>query len=370
MRIEDLSIFTYELPFRRTMLFDGNELESRKGLLIRLTTETSISVWGEIAPLPGFSSESLNDATQQLRMLKTNLNGVDIPDADKLLPISGAFDAWLRPFKLAPSVRFGVETAVLRLIAKQKQTSLRTLLSPKASDVVAVCALLAGTDEQVLDKAKKIRANGFKAAKLKVGRQSIERDIALTHAVRKKIGKHIGLRLDANRRWDIEQAIAFMRSVKDCDIEYIEEPVRDYLDILRLCNMARSPIPIALDESLKILSPSALTPIHGIVSVILKPTLLGLERTIQFAMQADELGMKATVSSSFESGLGVVALAEIGAGLNRNRDIALGLDTTNSFTSDILSTPLNIKKGQIDLTIKPAIDPEPRLDILDEVNDA
>ncbi|RLF02123.1 MAG: o-succinylbenzoate synthase, partial [Thermoprotei archaeon] len=326
--------------------------------------------WGEVAPLPGFSRESLSDAVSQLQFLKTALMGMDIPAPDELAKLNGAFETWLGSYQLFPSVRFGLESAVLRLIARERQAPLRSLISTEATDKVSVCALLSGTNDEILEKTQESKAEGFKTVKLKVGRQSLEDDVTLVHTVRQQIGERIALRLDANRAWDIEQAMAFMDQVKNCDIEYIEEPAHDYLGILQLCNILKGSVPIALDESLGTISPSALSPTPEIVAVILKPTILGLERSVRFARRANKLGMKAVVSSSFESGLGLATLTELGAGLNRNRDLPLGVDTVNSLTHDILERPLEIKRGQIDLTTQTVQNPQPRLDLLDEVKDA
>jgi len=350
------------------MLFAGEELKAREGMLIRLAGgDNTIVSWGEIAPLPGFSRESIGDVVKQLLSLRLVLKGINIPDADELIKLDGAFESWLGSYRLSASVRFGLETAVLQQIAKEQQVPLRKFISAEVVDIVPVCALLSGTNDQILKKAGTIRGEGYKAAKLKVGRQDLEDDITMVHTVREKIGTTMALRLDANRAWKIEQATTFMERVKDCNIEYIEEPARDYLGILQLCNRARNLIPIALDESLR--SILKLDPVPGIDTIILKPTMLGFERAVQLSRRAAELGMKAIVSSSFESGLGFLTLAELAAALKDAQITPVGLDTNNSFAYDILEKSLEIIKGQINLTGEPARDPQPRFDRLEEVKD-
>lgn len=47
-------------------------------------------------------------------------------------------------------------------------------------------------------------------------------DAAVIQEVRKKVGCHIDLRVDANRNWTYEQAIKFGFLVKDYNLQYIE----------------------------------------------------------------------------------------------------------------------------------------------------
>ena len=368
MTIRDFSIYRYQLPFRTPVIMGGQEHKTREGAFIRLTGENeTLASWGEIAPLPGFSRESLRDAVAQLQLLRTAIKDCDIPDTNELIRLDGAFETWLDSYQLFPSVRFGLETAVLQLVSRQRKTPLRNLISSKAIDKVLVCALLSGTNEVILEKAATIRTDGFKTAKLKVGRQTIEDDITLVRAVREKTGTPIALRLDANRAWNVEQATTFMDGVKDCNIEYIEEPTQDYLGILQLCNRAKNSIPIALDESLG--SVTTLDQLPGVEAIVLKPTMLGLERTVQLARRAAKLGMKAIESSSFESGLGLLTLAELAATLKGAHSTPAGLDTGKFLAGDVLPAPLTITRGRIDLTAGPARDPQPKLDLLEQVND-
>ena len=49
-----LAFYRYSLPFRQPLMFKGQRLTNREGLLVSINGQ-----WGEIAPLPGFSTETL-----------------------------------------------------------------------------------------------------------------------------------------------------------------------------------------------------------------------------------------------------------------------------------------------------------------------
>jgi L-alanine-DL-glutamate epimerase-like enolase superfamily enzyme len=66
---------------------------------------------------------------------------------------------------------------------------------------------------------------GLRGVKMKVGRPSIEDDIARVRAVREMIGPDIALMVDANMAWDREQALDAARHLQEFDLRWLEEPL-------------------------------------------------------------------------------------------------------------------------------------------------
>jgi D-arabinonate dehydratase len=64
--------------------------------------------------------------------------------------------------------------------------------------------------------------------KLKVGRLSVEEDIARARLVRKVGGEKFHLCVDANQAWTVEEAVAFARGARDLNLAWLEEPVGWY----------------------------------------------------------------------------------------------------------------------------------------------
>jgi O-succinylbenzoate synthase len=170
----------------------------------------------------------------------------------------------------------------------------------------------------------------------------------MTVSLKQRIGNEAVLRLDANRAWSTGEALAFSSAVARCEIDYLEEPVRTLDQFGALVNAPEVTLPFALDESLQELDPRRLSAFSGIKAVILKPTLWGFEKTIQTARQAADLGMTPVISSVFESGIGIQALAQIAACINAN-DVPAGLDTLDIFEEDLLADPLPINRGELSL---------------------
>src|SRR5690606_11032871 len=97
--------------------------------------------------------------------------------------------------------------------------------------------------EVLADLARRIRADGYRALKMKVGRcdrwmpgePGVDRDIEAVHAVRAAVGSNFNVMLDANNGYREHRAAAlrFLRSVADCEPYWIEELFPEDVDAYR-----------------------------------------------------------------------------------------------------------------------------------------
>lgn len=352
MKISEFKVFKFRLALREPLIIGEHHLTERTGFIVELRAENDHVALGEISPLPGLSSEDMTQAETEIAMLRPSVTGRDIPH--HLEELSGGFDNWIGGYNLVPSIRFGFETAVLSLMATTRDVPLCKLISDSPRDSISVNGLLTGSPDKIMEKAAKLIEMGYTAFKLKVGRNSMQEDIEITRDVRRLIGDNTILRLDANRAWSIDDALAFSKAVADCKIDYIEEPVKTLAQLKKLINEIGVSLSLALDESLLELTPEALLPVSRVKAIVLKPTLLGFEKAMQFARSATALGMRPVVSSAFETGVGLEALAQMAACINV-ADVPVGLDTIDCFDEDLLVHPLRIKMGRLRVTELPRL---------------
>ncbi|MBM3183837.1 MAG: hypothetical protein FJZ64_00845 [Chlamydiae bacterium] len=181
----------------------------RKGLILEIN-----SGFGEIAPLPGFSQETLEEALQETLSLLPNLSSA-------------------KPS--LPSVQFGIASAKKNL-----------------SPIKAPLCLLNDPHPD------------FSTLKLKLGDLSVQE--AITH-----VQKHLKfrLRLDFNRKWSLDEALSFAKAFSPTDFEYLEEPVSGLDDLVRFSKLTG--FPIAVDESLN----SPYNQIPTLKALVVKPTVVG-----------------------------------------------------------------------------------------------
>ena len=216
----------------------------REGLLLELD-----GGWGEIAPLSGFSQETLLDCEIELK---------------KLWPSIRTAKSSL------PAVEWGLRCARQPWPPKPFQRTLSALLweAPVPS--------------------------GYKTAKLKV------KDLPIKEAVRRvQAIKQQGciVRLDCNGSWTLDQAIEFAAHFHPEDFDYLEEPVRSLKDLKTFS--LKTGFPLALDESL---DKHAWQEIPTLKAIVIKPMVWGSIPKIPSSLHL-------VISGVYETGIGTLHAA-------------------------------------------------------------
>ncbi len=277
--------YLYRLP-----LTDGG---SREGILLRQGNR-----WGDAAPLPGWSRETLEE-------VKASLRG-----SEDFVPAS---------------LRCAREALVEDWVPLRKEVPLN--------------ALLDGNADQILAGAVRAFSQGCRCLKIKTSRVDSGRLVNLVRDITRETQGLCQLRLDPNRSWTFEETLRIAESLRDFPIEYLEEPLAETQRLPEL--IVRSACPIALDETLREISPADLAFFQGAAALVLKPTLMGgFEHCREFAREGERLGMISVVSAAYESGVGIHALGRFAASLPRIS--AAGLDTYSRLESDVLTNRLDL----------------------------
>lgn len=104
--------------------------------------------------------------------------------------------------------------------------------------------------EALVEDALKAQSEGFKGAKIKVGRPHVSEDVARLSAVRAKLGAGFEIMVDANQAFTVAEAIRRARHYEPLDLAWFEEPLpaEDMDGHMRLC--ASTSLPIAVGESI------------------------------------------------------------------------------------------------------------------------
>jgi L-fuconate dehydratase len=103
-------------------------------------------------------------------------------------------------------------------------------------------------DDKLARLCREAVAEGFTQIKLKVG-DNLEDDDRRLKIAREVVGPDIAIAIDANQRWDVAQAIDWVRALAPYDVAWVEEPTSPD-DILGHATISRAvaPIPIATGE--------------------------------------------------------------------------------------------------------------------------
>ncbi len=105
-------------------------------------------------------------------------------------------------------------------------------------------------DEKLARLCREAVAEGFEQIKLKVG-ADLDEDVRRLRIAREVCGPDVAIAVDANQRWDVDEAITWMAELAPYDVAWIEEPTSPD-DILGHAAIARAvaPIPVATGEHL------------------------------------------------------------------------------------------------------------------------
>ncbi|GAA1487045.1 enolase C-terminal domain-like protein [Brachybacterium fresconis] len=106
------------------------------------------------------------------------------------------------------------------------------------------------SDEKLLRLLREAREEGFAMVKLKVG-ADVEDDVRRMRIARAEMGEGFPIAADANQRWDVADAIAWLERLAPYDPAWIEEPTSPD-DVLAHAAIRRAvaPLPVATGEQM------------------------------------------------------------------------------------------------------------------------
>lgn len=371
----------------------SNTLNERRGLMISIASaDNSVVGLGEVSPMKGVHPESFDDAKIQVQEIQRAISEsrIRLPPVpcEDVLSLDGSLIQYLQEMLIIlrnegafsnesflASVSSGLEMAILSLASHSVRLPLpqafRTFHKHSLPVDNIVTIALNGLETRkssptFLDKQSETY-DGIKynTIKVKVGHRDIDDDINAVSGIvsRKK-------RLDANRAWDFETSINFAARLKDAvasgGIEFIEEPIKkvtptegmwsfekqiDYLEKWHVTTGMYYALDESIAEALFESRPEELSNIssllrstQGCAAIVLKPSLIGLERSIILSKIAHEAGVGAVFTSTFDSGVGLSFISFVAGlsdslGKGKSKIYSHGLSTFSKLMGDTLTPP-------------------------------
>ncbi|EMH0061732.1 o-succinylbenzoate synthase [Providencia rettgeri] len=297
------TLYSFSLPMEAGVILRYQRLKTRDGLLVCLK-EGDNEGWGEISPLPEFSSETLEQAT-----------------AETIVRLN----EWIKHGKISesllPSVAFGCSCALAELTGEL----------PESADYRKAPLCSGDPDDLILSLDA---MDGEKVAKVKVGLYEAVRDGMVVNLLLEAVPE-LKLRLDANRSWTRAKADGFAKYVNPdyrSRIAFLEEPCKTREESLKFA--MDTGINIAWDESVRE-DGFKVEAQEGVAAIVIKPTLTGsLNYCRSLVEDAHRLGLQAVISSSIESSFGLTQLARVAQWLTPNT--IPGLDTVSLIQSQLI----------------------------------
>lgn len=252
--------------------------------------------WGEIAPLPQRSQETLEDCLEKIKQQKRNI-----------LSFPWTFSNVLETIKtldLPPAASFGLESALLGL------------LDPLDAYHVEGSALFMGSLVDIFKQADQREKEGFRSAKLKISQLSYKEATLAIHTLKDRFS----LRIDVNRAWKTQESLDFFSQFPLNTFDYVEEPFENVSDLPLFTH------PLGVDESFpNDLSLQDLESLPTLKALVYKPTIQGgltYLKTLHAWTETHNLDL--VLSSSFESDFGLAQIASLAHRLNLKKPLGIG----------------------------------------------
>jgi L-Ala-D/L-Glu epimerase / N-acetyl-D-glutamate racemase len=241
VRLEELDVVPYALPFHDPYVTARGELRERQLVLVRIRGE-GLEGLGETAALSLRGGAGVKEIAAEIHdlcwpaLLDGGLDPARIWSSMARCRTRGA----------SPQALAAVDIALHDIAAKSARVPVWRLLGASAAEPVICNATLPMANPAATRKITEHWANdGFRTFKLKVG---LAGDVTQVATVRETLGPEGVIRVDANGSWTVDEAIERLRAIGRHTIELAEEPVGGLDQMAELVRRTR--IVVAADESL------------------------------------------------------------------------------------------------------------------------
>jgi L-fuconate dehydratase len=133
---------------------------------------------------------------------------------------------------------------ILRRSEEDRRVRIDDLLEHGYPAYTTSAGWLGYDDTKVVRLAREAVAEGFTLIKLKVG-ADLDDDRRRVRLVRDAVGPDIDIAVDANQRWDVDEAITWVQALAPHHLRWIEEPTSAD-DVLGMSRIARAVAPVAV----------------------------------------------------------------------------------------------------------------------------
>jgi muconate cycloisomerase len=262
MRIRRLIAHVVRLPLKRPFRHASAARTESDNVIIRCELADGTAGWGEGVPRPYVTGETPDGCIEQLAAtpLGEQLAGdsASWPDVIALCErFQPAVDRDDPHGCYGNALRCAVELSILDAFGRTFGEPARQVaqhFAPARSvlymtNSVRYSAVIDSGSAGLRRKALVRRIYGFRECKVKVGAAG-DNDGARLQTIRRWIGPHMDLRLDANEAWHSDELQAKISPLLTFNISSIEQPV-PHAEVGRLSELRKSlGVPVMLDESL------------------------------------------------------------------------------------------------------------------------
>lgn len=310
-------------PFR-TALGQHDYLEN---VIFVLTLDDGTKGYGEAAIAPHITGETVEETLRHLETTGHMLIGKEVSE---YLKLSSRVNEKLPHNKSAVAA---VEVSLLDALCRQWKIPLWKFFGGRPARVISDITIVISSLDETEESVRKFYQQGFRAFKVKIGRDH-DLDYQRVLAV-KRSAPGARIYLDANQGYSAEDTLRFLELLKRAAVSpvLIEQPVPkgDFEGLKKVSRCGG--VPVCADESASSLADVIRIIRHKAAAAInIKLMKFGLLRAREVYFLAKANGIKLMMGGMMETSLAMTAAAHCAAGLG-------------SFDYIDLDCPFFIKKG-------------------------
>jgi L-alanine-DL-glutamate epimerase-like enolase superfamily enzyme len=360
VRITNIKLYKIFLPYNQPIIWSGGREIGKRRLVVLTETDQGVTGVGEVAPwqpaIDGFIEQAV----------LPHVIGASPYEMERIyqtIQRSTYYGSYPRSIALAWCA---IEISLWDILGKLAGQPIYNLLGGSMRERVQISAQMSieKTVDAAVTAAQKRVAQGYRTLKLKAGLDPYM-DVQMAQSVRKAVGDSIHLRLDPNQAWTVGTTRKLLHHLVECDLQYLEQPVRGdsqhQLGILR----RSSSVPISVNEG-------AFTPpeffrvlredLADVVEV--DPCVAGgIWEAKKVCILADAAGIPAVIHATGGSAISTAAEVHLAASTPNH---PFAMDTVYEyFDEDIVRERLEIHDGEIQVPTRPGLGVEIDMDSLE-----
>ncbi len=343
MKIKSTRVSLLNAPLSQPFRIATGQHDSLENVLLTVVLSDGTKGCGEAAVATHITGETIPQTVKNLKIAASYLQGQNIGDYLKM----SAYLQSLMTNNMAAIA--AVEMALFDALTRHFKMPLWKIWGSSVKPFATDITIVIGSLEETMAKTKEFYAQGFRAFKIKVGRD-MDSDFKRVQAV-STIARRSSIIIDANQGYSAAQALNFLTALNKAGIQInlIEQPTvkGDWEGLTKITRLSK--VLVCADESVSSL-PDAVYAINkkavGAINIKLMKT--GLVHGAMIAQLARANGIKLMIGGMMESPLAMTASAHLAAGLGCFDFI--DLDTPFFIKNGLRRHPCLNAKGVYDLS--------------------
>ena len=218
MKLRAISVAAHAVRVTEPYAIASGTTDAVEIAVVRIESETGVAGYGAASPEPSVTGETFAGCRAALDEARTRrLVGGEL---GRLGELCAEVE---RGWRVTPGAAAALDAALHDLRARTLGLPLIELLG-RAHDALPTSVTIGILPrDEALERAERHVANGFRALKLKIGRD-LDGDLERIAAVRETVGPRVALRVDGNCGYRAAQVPKLLAGCAAADVELVEQP--------------------------------------------------------------------------------------------------------------------------------------------------